>query len=321
MTPEGLEQLVGVYREIFKTTGVLGQNAPPLYHYTDHAGLLGIVSNNCFWATNAKFLNDASEVKYGSRLAIATISERIERETYAPLKSALETTKEWLLSVEAHSSSIQPELTDAYVVCFCEQPNLLSQWRMYSSGGGYAVGFDFRNEKPSRWREGDGRQAFLSKVRYVPDDQETLLKGLLGEVEQKARAIEDGTFYPIDDKPEQFLVRLMDTILPSWLYTVKDPSFDAENEWRLVYLPAVTEEGYATPQGIQFRSGRIGLIPYIELRSDNLEEPKGPKLPIASVKCGPNVDPDLARHAVKLLLRKSGYPRVDITASAIPVRM
>ena len=29
-----------------------------------------------------------------------------------------------------------------YAFCFCKHPDLLSQWRGYSAGGGYAIGFD-----------------------------------------------------------------------------------------------------------------------------------------------------------------------------------
>lgn len=31
---------------------------------------------------------------------------------------------------------------NSYAFCFCKQPDLLSQWRGYSAGGGYAIGFD-----------------------------------------------------------------------------------------------------------------------------------------------------------------------------------
>jgi len=316
MTGDGFKQLVGVAGEILQSTGLLQQKPPLLYHYTDHAGLLGIVSSSELWATNAKFLNDASEVKYGSQLAIPSVKGYIARATWQPWKSALETAEGWLSSSGEISSNIRPEFTDAYVVCFCQEPNLLSQWRAYSRGGGYSIGFDL-NVTLSPEPEFEGRQGFKSRVCYNPTEQQSRLDKLLSQVDEKAHALETGALVPSEDQPEPFLVRVMDIVLPSWLYTVKDPSFEDEKEWRLVYLPAVTEEGYAGPKGIHFRPGVIGLLPYIKVRPEGTP----PKLAITSVKCGPNVDRNLTEHAVKLLLRKHGYNGVEVSSSSIPVRM
>lgn len=35
-----------------------------LYHYTTQDGLIGILDNNCIWATHYKFLNDYSEIDF-----------------------------------------------------------------------------------------------------------------------------------------------------------------------------------------------------------------------------------------------------------------
>ncbi len=317
MTDAGFNQLRDVCREILKATGLLQQNPPLLYHYTDHKGLEGIVSGSCIWATNAKFLNDASEVKYGAAFAISSIDECIGRATYGPWKSALLTTKAWLSStVEPSSSGIRSELTDAFVVCFCEDPNLLSQWRAYSNGGGYSIEFDLQKATLTPLRNFRLRQQFRSKVSCETDRQRATLKELLGSIEGTTRDLETKKLVPIDDDPEQFLAKVMDTLLPSWLYTVKDPSFEVENEWRLVCLPSVSENGYTSPQEVQFRTARIGLIPYIEIGPGK----EHPKLPITSIKCGPNVGRDLGEHAVKLLLRKYEYSGVEVTSSSIPLR-
>ncbi len=45
----------------------MGTSSEPdhLYHYTDARGLIGIVTQAVLWATDAEFLNDAQELKYG----------------------------------------------------------------------------------------------------------------------------------------------------------------------------------------------------------------------------------------------------------------
>src|SRR6266853_5638707 len=58
------------------STWLGSQGEPPagrLYHYTDSAGLIGILKSSLFWATNIYYLNDRSEVKHCADL----IKERL----------------------------------------------------------------------------------------------------------------------------------------------------------------------------------------------------------------------------------------------------
>lgn len=41
-----------------------------LYHYTDAAGLLGILDNNSLYATHVAYLNDSQELAYGMQMAV-----------------------------------------------------------------------------------------------------------------------------------------------------------------------------------------------------------------------------------------------------------
>lgn len=54
---------------------------PPsvLYHSTTAAGLLGILNSQRVWATNARFLNDPSEIRY----ALGIVSEIVGQEEKA----------------------------------------------------------------------------------------------------------------------------------------------------------------------------------------------------------------------------------------------
>jgi hypothetical protein len=46
-----------------------------LYHYTDQAGLDGILSSGCMWATHYEFLNDLSEREHGFSVFSKAIDE------------------------------------------------------------------------------------------------------------------------------------------------------------------------------------------------------------------------------------------------------
>lgn len=57
-----------------------------LWHYTDAGGLQGILGGDELWATDTRFLNDATEVHYGldvaeEAMAVAAASGRWKPET------------------------------------------------------------------------------------------------------------------------------------------------------------------------------------------------------------------------------------------------
>ena len=56
------------------------EEAPALFHYTDAAGLLGILKSRSLWATDFRSLNDASEMHYGMDLAHGLIKESAKRD-------------------------------------------------------------------------------------------------------------------------------------------------------------------------------------------------------------------------------------------------
>src|SRR5437660_10589388 len=46
-----------------------------LYHYTDAAGLLGLLKTNRLWATNRRFMNDPTETEYAANLIRAALND------------------------------------------------------------------------------------------------------------------------------------------------------------------------------------------------------------------------------------------------------
>src|SRR5580704_14459526 len=102
-----------------------------LFHYTSQAGLLGIVSSNVLWATNALYLNDSSELDYGLTAAREKLRAVLNRSSAV---SELLRRTDRLLKLPI----LLPD-RNFYACCFCEESNLLSQWRAYADrGGGYA---------------------------------------------------------------------------------------------------------------------------------------------------------------------------------------
>ena len=102
-----------------------------LYHYTNLQGAKGILESGALWATDVSYLNDTSEYTYGGAIIRAALAE------FQP--------DEWVSSLLDDLLAPDPRSLgyNIYAACFCEKPDLLSQWRAYSkSGVGYSLEFD-----------------------------------------------------------------------------------------------------------------------------------------------------------------------------------
>ena len=152
-----------------------------LYHYTDLAGLRGILRDRSLWCTQIYSLNDPSEIEYGLAVVKRVIDNIIS--TGSTETAFLEKLKRFI------SMSYGP-LLDPYTISFSENDDLLSQWRAYANEGrGYSIGFEFSDltqicaqpattpADPSQLIQ--DRYPFLRKVVYDPTEQESLVESFL----------------------------------------------------------------------------------------------------------------------------------------------
>lgn len=110
-----------------------------LFHYTGADGLLGMLTSGSLWASNALYLNDSSELSYIRGVASEVIESNAAGLDH-PIANAVMEGVVAKAIFEALDTAI-----DIFVVCLCEESDVLSQWREYGAGGaGYAVGFEFR---------------------------------------------------------------------------------------------------------------------------------------------------------------------------------
>jgi hypothetical protein len=114
-----------------------------LFHYTNSSGMRGLIESSRLWATNYRFLNDASEVAYGMA--------RFESIAQARLAKAENDVVAEFLGRTLRTANAFDGMLDCYISRFCERDDLLNQWRVYaSSGGGYALGLKAK-EIGRRW--------------------------------------------------------------------------------------------------------------------------------------------------------------------------
>jgi len=268
---------------------------PPkqLSHYTTANGLLGIVQSNSLWATNARFLNDFSELKYG-----ADLFREVLEESKTAIQDTLCSEHRLLERVSAHS--MVAEIPSNFVVCLSENANQLSQWRAYGADGtGYSIGFDANSIRQLRWTH--SRCLLLFKVCYQRDRQKELLRKLLDKFFSR---IKDEGVAELKLFSSFLLARLQD-----YLVSFKNSAFQEEGEWRLVHtIPIPTHQ-----KDLEFRVTGGLIVPYHVLK------PAGSDfLPIESIYQGPRVAPEISEEALHCLLWRSGYNRVK--DCGIPLR-
>src|SRR5262245_24599401 len=161
---------------------------PPatLYHYTTADGLLGIFQSRQLWATNVRFMNDTSELAYAFdliRSVFGELAHGISRRRNPKMLRALESSERALMDMLNDAEHD----TKHFAVSFCEDGNLLSQWRGYGQlGNGFALGLStphlgaFAAQLlPHLPIDSQRLAVFLRKALYDPVQQRTLLSNWL----------------------------------------------------------------------------------------------------------------------------------------------
>ena len=141
-----------------------------LHHYTDAAGLKGIVESGTIRATHIAYMNDASEYLHAVGLLLDQIRDAKKVRTDKDQQALLE-------EMDAPVANTKPEHVAPYfVVCLSEKENSLNQWRAYGRGeGGYSIGFDTK-----RLAHAIGKHdAILAPALYDRNEQAKLVLSLL----------------------------------------------------------------------------------------------------------------------------------------------
>jgi hypothetical protein len=272
---------------------------PLLFHYTDSNGLLGIVRSRMLWATHAQFLNDESELRYPRDL-MATLATRLRREHEGDAAATVVLDLVDLLTTEGRPP-------DTFVASFCENGDLLSQWRGYGGvGGGYAIGMS--------------REQLFELARFQ-DYQ--LIRLMYGEVEQEAQletamrdAIQMARELFADDEFTENMPLMFEIAFTAAMLSIKNLHFREEAEWRLarsVWFP-----GVESAQRTVLRTHGALIVPYEEFALSN--PPGSDDVPIIEIVVGPTPHPDLAESGVRHLLDRNNLEHVLIRNSAIPFR-
>lgn len=287
-----------------------------LYHYTSAAGLIGILSSKSIWLTDLRYMNDMSELQYAQQVIERCISDTMSEPSLTDLQ------KEFLSRI---SRSYSPFDSGAsiYSASFCENGNLLSQWRAYRGhGGGYAIGLDFFHtirllDKP----------CVLRKVIYDVHDQTKLVKEAVTSL--VAGVGEATANCDLQEVTSAFLpaaCQAFSALAAELLFCLKHPDFHEEREWRLVHFSrqvSAVDRDVVPPQ---FREFQGNIIPYYSVSLDaavaaSNNDLSGIGFPVREIVIGPTINSSLNEQSLKSLvfsLSKDMEP--NIRKSEIPLR-
>jgi hypothetical protein len=320
-----------VFKQISTIYGRQYSFEPPsdtiLFHYTSAEGLKGIIESNELWATSAYYLNDSAEMFYGYNVLKEVLDQWLSENSRSEDSITLALARQLRTSFEDLFE--KRLLKPIYLTCFCEEDNLLSQWRAYGQSGGYSIGFKVLpkigvfgerltpepNIYTCRW----------TKVEYERTKQAEICRSILDPIfasldepttAQAMRAVIDHPFFGY----QKLLTSTMDVLLDE-IVRFKNEAFKVEKEWRAVvrqreFLKQGTDDGGKTPLPVHFRTARGILVPYVKLVPWKPDK----KLPIACIRSGPTLETTMATTAVHMLLETNEFPRVKVQGSGITVR-
>ncbi|MFH0843721.1 MAG: DUF2971 domain-containing protein [Bacteroidota bacterium] len=270
-----------------------------LYHYTDLNALISIISEHDLWLTNSIFSNDDNEMKHGYSIALEVIKKREGRRQDLSTKRYYKKVEE-LLNGPSHG---------VYICCFCEQGNLLSQWRGYGENGtGVSIGFESsgftRFTGPDMPADQFGLMR-LWQVYYDDDEKREIVEAALDLIPE----IHMGD-------PEQMIAEQAAAAIHFFLPTFKNRDFQEESERRLIFTPS---KNCIVPPKYRYRKQM--LVPYYSLKSlMTAQNFTVDKLPVDDIIIGPGIRKDINRESIEMLLHHNGYIDVNVTVSDTPYR-
>lgn len=264
-----------------------------VWHYTNWAGLSGILQSGKLWASHIFYLNDTAEVVQAAKIFESLVTESV--------RNAL------MLSWE---EDLQPELDrlqelNVCVTSFSKNGDDLSQWRGYASPPpGFAVGFDLLKLKGLA-----GRANFrLVPCEYNRRVQRQRLAAIVDQFLTKANSQPRDENFPKRLKGLRWkLVQAFAKLAPEF----KSARFEAEQEWRLI------TESTEWLRGLDFHVSKSLVVPHFEFP---IWDAKRETSALAAIRIGPNAHIQLVQKSVEMLLRERGYKDAAVYRSKVPFR-
>lgn len=275
---------------------------PPkaIYHYTDYNGASGIIESKSLWLTKLSYLNDKSELKLAIDLFRSQAASWVNKIGDGEKAKFLEETSHQLQSFSN---------TNICVASFCEDGDLLSQWRSYGNdGSGVAIEFDAH----SLTRLSNTGLMNLWKCVYSRNEQQRVVEGLI-EILLRSYDVVSATRTEKFENTKKDIIGYFNTTFLRVAPVIKDYHFREEREWRII-----TASRPYTDDNWFSRVSNNRVSQYYKLRFDLVDNGKYEF--VNGVIVGPTREPNQVADAMGVLLHKNGYNHKHVGYSQIPYR-
>ena len=271
---------------------------PPehLFHYTDLEGVKGIFTSRTLWMSKFTASNDISEIL----LAIEHFQSFVAR------KAAEFTADEGDFLREAADQLESFRRTNVCLASFCEQHDLLSQWRSYGNDGrGIALGFN--SERLVDLAHRNGLRLFSAACTTRPRTSASRATSSIRCSRRSAPRL------PTERRRAAPSSRSSTPMFLVVAPVIKDHRFVEEREWRLVSNPVPFDD----PDMIAVLKGNQASVKLtVKLTGDS--EAMSNMIPRVTI--GPTLDPHNVSDAIDVLSQRNGFHISDIAISGIPYR-
>lgn len=264
------------------------------YHYTSLETLWAILKNGTLRATQARFSNDSEELRKGADIMQEACKNIKNDRVLNGCVKRLE---------ENGGTDI-----DCYIVCFCGQDDILSQWRGYCRSDGVSIGFAFDEGKPRYYlKDMPGRKQMAHSVElypvwYVGKEKDCQSGEQVISREKLVKVIGKKLEKVCELSGSQDVKAFVDSTIP----LIKHVGFCEENEFRLLICNEQLQCGGGVPfpldSYVEYTDGGEDGIrrPYITLsfgRNDTTKaRPKdAPAIEVETYGLAPQADRELKR--------------------------
>lgn len=273
-----------------------------IYHYTSQEAVLSIIDNNCFYASNALYLNDISELKYGKDVIKSVINKLLNDKDYEYHREKWEAQGVYFLQ-KILSEVENQTLSNIYVLCFSRSKDLLSQWRGYGDNG---IQIELSSSELFYCFDSN----YIAKdVVYSREKQEQII---LEELETLLNFAVFG--YDWIDFPSEELdgfPSAVSRILHNSIIWFKDIAWKEEKEFRVVYNPLYSEVRGGKLK-IKYRTNGKIIVPYVELCANK------DGLPITQLMISPGLNQDRIFQGLNFFVAEKSLSMIEVVKSKIP---
>lgn len=298
-----------------------------LYHYTSGQALQNITGNAELWAGLPEQMNDAQELRRALTWLNLVASQRELDARVENKKDESYNFNKWAADQSKHALDRGRWLDDnpkSYLISLSSEGDSLSQWRAYCpDNNGYCVGFPSALIMPAI----DAAGAHFAPCIYNESDVERVVRELydyhltkwLAEVPEWAYAttvegLKKDQHTHVESVTNAWQAMLTEMRLVG--HFIKNPSFEAENEWRILFFDHET-----TSDDLKFVTGRGGVRAFLPFKfAEHVSRPMT-AAPRPSLRIGPNSNVAGARFsATRLLEQLVGEGNADVFTTSSSYR-